>query len=136
MFIPFMVHYLNWGRQFRPSLSQVFCYTSSNMSFTSYYGYRVIIEQNRLYYLSVPSSRVKQSKTSWAPSPFQMGPKGLPESSARNLILYRRCIAINCIKSPTRCNFSYVFILQFALYMFRADTPFIISSLHIAVHNW
>ena len=31
-------------------------------------------------------------------------------------------------------HFSYVFILKFALYMFRTDTPFIIRSLCITVY--
>ena len=39
-----------------------------------------------------------------------------------------------CINSPTRCNFSCVFILKFALYMLRTDTPFIIRSLRITVY--
>ena len=39
------------------------------------------------------------------------------------------------IKSPTRCTFSYVFILKFKLYMFRTDTPFISTSLRITVHT-
>ena len=51
------------------------------------------------------------------------------------LTLYIPCIIINCIKSPTRCTFSCVFILKFALYMFRKDTPFIISSLHMTVYT-
>ena len=29
-----------------------------------------------------------------------------------SLILYRPCIVINCIKSPTRCTLSYAFILN------------------------
>ena len=40
----------------------------------------------------------------------------------------------NCIKNPTRYNFSYVFILRFVLYMFRKDTQFIIRSLRITVY--
>ena len=51
------------------------------------------------------------------------------------LILYRPCIVINCIKSLKRCTSSYVFILKFALYMFRKDTPFVISSLRITVYR-
>jgi hypothetical protein len=31
-------------------------------------------------------------------------------------------------------RFSYVFILKFVLYVFRTDTPFIISSLRITVY--
>ena len=31
-------------------------------------------------------------------------------------------------------HFSYVFILKFALYMFRTDRPFIIRNLFITVH--
>ena len=38
------------------------------------------------------------------------------------------------IKSPTKLTFSCVFILKFALHMFRTDTPFIVSSLRITVH--
>jgi hypothetical protein len=52
-----------------------------------------------------------------------------------NMILYRPCIVINCIKSPRICTFSYVFILKFNSYMFRTDTPFIIRSLRVPVHT-
>ena len=48
-------------------------------------------------------------------------------------ILYRLCIVINCIMSPARYRFLYVFVPKFVLYLFRMDTPFIIRGLSIAV---
>jgi hypothetical protein len=39
-----------------------------------------------------------------------------------------------CVKSPTRRAFSCVFILKFALYVFRKDTPFIISSFSVSIY--
>ena len=56
------------------------------------------------------------------------------QQSGRNLVLYRPCIVINCIKSPTGCTFSCVFILKFTLCMFRTDTPFIVGSLRVTVY--
>ena len=39
------------------------------------------------------------------------------------------------VKRPTRCTFSYVFILKFALYMFRTNSAFIIRSSHITLYT-
>ena len=39
------------------------------------------------------------------------------------------------IARPTRCTFLYVFILKFALYMFRTDTTFIIKNSRNAVYT-
>ena len=38
-------------------------------------------------------------------------------------------------KETNKMHFSYVFILKFALYMFRTDTQLIISSLRISVYT-
>ena len=46
---------------------------------------------------------------------------------------YKPHQCIVCIKSPTRCIFSYVFILKFVFYTFRTDTPFIVRRLRITV---
>ena len=47
-----------------------------------------------------------------------------PKVTLRFLILYRPCTVINCIKSPTRCTFSYVFIVKFALYVSNGYTVY------------
>ena len=41
---------------------------------------------------------------------------------------------LDCVKNPTRCSFSCVFILKFAFYMFRTDTHIIIWSLCVTVY--
>ena len=54
-------------------------------------------------------------------------PRGNSSRTEQRAINPHCLLQLYCITRPTICTFLCVFILKFALYIFRTDTPFIIS---------